>query len=102
MDMEALLGEAMKLQQNLSEAQNAIDQKEYAVSIGGGVLQVKVKGNMEISEITISDELMSLENKEDLQDMLISGLNQALQKAKDEKNEQMQSMTAGISIPGVF
>ena len=92
----------MKLQQNLSEAQNAIDQKEYAVSIGGGVLQVKVKGNMEISEITISDELMSLENKEDLQDMLISGLNQALQKAKDEKDEKMQSMTAGISIPGVF
>ena len=46
--------------------------------------------------------LMDTENKEDLQDMLIVCLNQALQQAKDEKDRKMQSMTSGISIPGVF
>ena len=65
--------------------------------MGGGALHVCVKGNMEVSRIEISDELMDTENKEDLQDMLIVCLNQALQQAKDEKDRKMQSMTSGIS-----
>ena len=102
MDMEKLLQEAMKLQQDLSVAQETIDKKEYEASMGGGALHVCVKGNMEVSRIEISDELMDTENKEDLQDMLIVCLNQALQQKKKKKDQKMQSMTSGISIPGVF
>lgn len=102
MDMETLLEEARKLQQNLCDVQESMDKKEYEASMGGGALRVCVKGNMEVRSVEISDELMVKENKEDLQDLLIACLNQALQQAKDDKDQKMQSMAAGISIPGAY
>ena len=46
---------------------------------------------MQVSDIHISDEMMDPENREDLQDMLISCLNKAIEKAKAEKEEKMKA-----------
>lgn len=102
MDMEKIFSEAMKLQQNLSDTQAELNEKKYEMSMGGGALRVCAKGSMEIESIEIDDDLMKQENKEDLQDLLISCINQALNQAKKDKEQEMKSMTAGMSIPGVF
>lgn len=102
MDMEKLLSEAMKLQQNLTDTQEELEEKEFESSVGGGIIRVRMKGTMEIQEIVIDDEMLKLENKEDLQELLANCINQNIEKIKKEKDKQMKSMTAGISIPGVF
>lgn len=102
MDMEKLLSEAMKLQQNLTDTQAELEEKEFESSVGGGIIRVRMKGTMEIQEIVIDDEMLKLENKEDLQELLANCINQNIEKIKKEKDKQMKSMTAGISIPGVF
>lgn len=47
-----------------------------------------VRGNMSVSNIEISDEMMDPDNREDLQDMLVSCLNNAIERAKAEKEER--------------
>ncbi len=102
MDMEKLLNEAMKLQQNLTDTQAELEEKEFESSVGGGIIRVRMKGTMKIEEIAIDDEMLIKENKEDLQELLANCINQTIDKIKKEKEEQMKSMTAGMSIPGVF
>lgn len=61
--------------------------------MGGGAVKVSVKGSMEIEKIQIADELMEKENKEDLEELLLACMNQALSKVKEEKEKNMKSMT---------
>lgn len=102
MDMNKLLSEAMKLQENLTSSQEKLEKEVFETSMGGGAVIVSVKGSMEIEKIQIADELMEKENKEDLEELLLSCINQALSKVKEEKEKNMKSMTGGMSIPGVF
>ena len=102
MDMNKLLSEAMKLQENLTSSQERLEKEVFEASMGGGAVKVSVKGSMEIEKIQIADELMEKENKEDLEELLLSCINQALSKVKEEKEKNMKSMTGGMSIPGVF
>lgn len=102
MDMNKLLSEAMKLQENLTSSQERLEKEVFEASMGGGAVKVSVKGSMEIEKIQIADELMKKENKEDLEELLLACMNQALSKVKKEKEKNMKSMTGGMSIPGVF
>ena len=102
MDMNKLLSEAMKLQENLTSSQERLEKEVFEASMGGGAVKVSVKGSMEIEKIQIADELMEKENKEDLEELLLACMNQALSKVKGEKEKNMKSMTGGMSIPGVF
>ena len=87
MDMQRLLSQAMKLQEDLSHTQKELDEHSYTESV---------------SNIEISDEMMDPDNREDLQDMLVSCLNNAIERAKAEKEEKMKSMTGGMQFPGAF
>ena len=102
MDMNKLLSEAMKLQENLTSSQERLEKEVFEASMGGGAVKVSVKGSMEIEKIQIADELMEKENKEDLEERLLECMNQELSKVKEEKEKNMKSMTGGMSIPGVF
>ncbi len=58
MNMQALLKQAQKMQKELSKVENELNQKEYESTMGGGVIKVTVKGNMEVESISINEELL--------------------------------------------
>ena len=70
--------------------------------MGGGVIKVVMKGDMTIESIEIAKELLDKENKEDLQDMLIAGLNEVLKEVNADKESTMNQITGGIKMPGGF
>lgn len=102
MNMQALLKQAQKMQKELSKVENELNQKEYESTMGGGVIKVTVKGNMEVESISINEELLEKENKEDLEEMLKSAVNDALAKAVKDKETTMNKITGGVKIPGGF
>ena len=57
---------------------------------------------MTIESIEIDKELLDKENKEDLQDMLIAGLNEVLKEVNADKESTMNQITGGIKMPGGF
>ena len=101
MNMQALLKQAQKMQKELSKVEEELAEKEYESTMGGGVIKVIVK-NMEIDTITIDESLLDKDGKEDLEEMLKSALNDALDQATQDKEKTMNAVTGGVKMPGGF
>lgn len=102
MNMQALLKQAQKMQKDLAKAETELKEKIYESTMSGGAVKVQVKGSMEVTSVEIDSELLKTENKEELQDMLMIAINDALNQASTEKEEVMKKMTGGVKMPGGF
>lgn len=99
MNMQALLKQAQKMQKEIASKEEILKEKEYTASIGG-VIKAVVKGDLSISNIDIDKSLLEQDNKEDIQEMLISVLNDALHQANEDKENTMNEITGGVKMPG--
>lgn len=102
MNMQALLKQAQKMQKELNKAESELKEHTYESTMAGGLVKVIVKGSMEVSQIEIQEELLNKEEKETLQELLVSAINDAMKQVTDEKNKVMNKMTGGVKLPGGF
>ena len=102
MNMQGLLKQAQKMQKELTKLEDELNEKVYETTMGGGVIQVEVKGNMSVESISIDESLLEVDNKEDLEEMLKSALNDAFAKAVEDKEKNMNQITGGVKMPGGF
>jgi DNA-binding YbaB/EbfC family protein len=102
MDMKRLMEQAQQMQKKLKKIEEELDETIYEGTTGGSEgVTVKIKGNNETVEISIHDDLLAKENKEELQDMLLIAFNSAVDQAKADREKKMGAITQGISIPGM-
>ncbi|OSS41274.1 hypothetical protein DESAMIL20_827 [Desulfurella amilsii] len=99
-DMNSLMSQAKKMQKEIERIQQEAAKEITQVSVGGGMITVSANGDGEVVEIKISKELLS-DDVEMLEDLLLSGVNEAIRKAKEKVKEKMSALTGGISIPGL-
>ncbi len=93
-----------KIQENmkkLQESREELEKKEYVGSAGGEMVKVKILGNLSMLEVKISDDIYKGDDKEMLQDLIVSAYNSAWKKACDEVEEISKSATSGLNIPGI-
>ncbi len=102
MNMQGLLKQAQKMQKELTKLEDELNEKVYETTMGGGVIKVEVKGSMSVESISIYESLLEKDNKEDLEDMLKSALNDAFAKAVEDKEKNMNKITGGVNMPGGF
>ena len=102
MNMQGLLKQAQKMQKDLAKLEDQLNETIYEESMGGGAVVVEVKGSMEVESIKVDESILSADAKEDLEDMLKVALNNAMNKAKEEKEKKMNPITGGIKMPGGF
>ena len=84
MNMNNLLKQAQKMQQQMEDASKELEQKTYEATAGGGAVKVIVSGKKEVSEITIDKEVVDPDDVEMLQDMIMAAVNEALRKVEAE------------------
>ena len=101
MNIQGLLKQAQQMQKDMSKVEGELKAKQYEKSIGGGVIKAIVSGEMQLIDLQIGDSLMN-EDKQELQEMLMSVVNEAFQAALEDKESSMNELTAGIKIPGGF
>ncbi len=99
MDMQRLMQQAQQMQRKLAKIEAELDAKEYEGSNNG--VTVKVSGKNEVLEVSIPDELMNVEDKEELQDMILLAANAAISAAAQEREEKMGAITQGVRMPGM-
>ena len=99
-NMNNLLKQAQKLQKDMEEAKKNLEEKEFEVTSGGGVISVKMNGKKEILELNLKPEVVDPEDIEMLQDLIISCINEAYKKVDEESNKEMSKLTGGFNIPG--
>ena len=100
--MNEMVRQAQIMQRKMSEAQEALKSKVVEASSGGGMVSVKVTGQQEVTEVVIEDSVMEAGDKEMLQDLVMTAVNEAIKKSKDMMEDEMKGITGGISIPGMF
>lgn len=102
MDLQKLMQQAQQMQRELGKIEEELNATIYEGSSGGSDgVAVKVNGKNEVQEVVIPDELMDVENKEMLQDMILIAVNDAIAKATAEREEKMGSLTQGMKLPGM-
>ena len=102
-NMQQLMRQAQKLQQQMAEAQEALDAAEYVAASGGGMVSVKVTGKRELTAITIDPQVVDPDDIEMLQDLIMAAVNEALRKGEEARETTMNKMAPGMgSMGGLF
>ena len=97
-NMQNILKQAQKMQREMQEKQEEVAKKEIETSAGGGTVVVKATGDKVIKSITIKEEVVDKDDVEMLQDLILTAVNEALNKA----DSMMQSELGQFNIPGMF
>lgn len=101
-DMNAMIRQAQKMQDKITELQEDIEARDFTASVGGGAVEVVVAGKKNIKSLTIKPEVVDPEDIEMLQDLVISAVNEAIANVEKVTEEEMTKVTGGVSLPGLF
>lgn len=97
--MADMFGKIQEMQSKMQEAQEKLKELEVEAEAGGGMVKVKANGQRQILSISVDENAIDPNDKEMLEDLIVAGVNKALEKADDVSREHMQSMYKGM-IPG--
>ena len=98
-NMNSLMAQVQKMQEEVEKTQAALATEEITVSAGGGAVTVVVTGAREFKSVTIKPEVVDPEDVEMLQDLLLAAFNDALAQVKQLEEERMGSVTGGMGLP---
>ena len=101
-NMQGMLKQAQKMQAQIAQVQAELEEKEHTVSGGGGAVQVVMTGKKELKALTIKPEVVDPEDIEMLQDLVISAVNEVIREIEDESAKEMEKISGGLSVPGLF
>jgi DNA-binding YbaB/EbfC family protein len=96
MNIQKMMKQAAKMQEQLSAA---LAEKTVEVSVGGEKVTVVANGLGDIVSIRISKEVVDPEDIEMLEDLILSGVKQAIEKGKSLARSEMGRMTSGLGLP---
>ena len=103
-NMQAMLRQAQKMQEEMAEKQAMLEEKEYDIQAGGGVVSVKINGKKEILSIDIKPEIVDPDDVETLSDILVAAVNEAIKRVESVNSAEMEKITGnmGMGMPGLF
>lgn len=101
-NMNSMIRQAQKMQDQITELQEDIEQRDFSATAGGGAVEVVVTGKKVLKSLTLKPEVVDPEDIEMLQDLIISAVNEAVGNVESTTEEEMSKITGGVSLPGLF
>jgi DNA-binding YbaB/EbfC family protein len=98
MNINQMMKQAQQMQERL---QQQMAEMRVEATAGGGMVTVVVNGNKQIQSLKIDPEVVSKEDVEMLQDLILAAINDANRKADEQMNKQMSGMMGGMKLPGL-
>ncbi|MGD0352981.1 MAG: YbaB/EbfC family nucleoid-associated protein [Dehalococcoidia bacterium] len=97
-----VLRQAQDLQAKLLKAQQELADMTTEVSSGGGAIKIVIDGQQRIRSVSISLEVINAEDAEMLEDLVMTAVNEAIQKSQELAASHLSGLTGGLKIPGMF
>lgn len=99
-NMQQLMRQAQKMQQQMVELQEALDERTYEASAGGGMVKATVSGKRELLSLEIDPQAVDPDDVELLQDMILAAVNEALRDGEETREREMGKISGGMG--GMF
>ena len=97
--MRDMMRQAQQMQAKMEETQAALAQETIQGSAGGGMVTAVVTGQLDLTSLTINREVVDPDDVEMLQDLILSAVRDALDKAKALQQERLGAVTGGLQLP---
>ncbi|HEX6212244.1 MAG TPA: YbaB/EbfC family nucleoid-associated protein [Methylomirabilota bacterium] len=98
MNIQQMMKQAQKMQEQL---QKQMQELRVEASSGGGMVSVVVNGSKQLQSIRIDPEVVSKDDVEMLQDLILAAVNDAQRKAEEELQKSMGGVLGGLKLPGM-
>ena len=100
LDLNAMMKQAQQMQAEMAEAQEKLKDEEVEASAGGGMVKVKMTGDMRLLEVAINPEAIDPEDPELLQDMVMAAVNEGIRAAQELASTRLGGVMGGLGGPG--
>ena len=100
-NMNAMLKQVQKMQADMAKAQEELKNEVVEASAGGGMVTVKISGELELKELRIDPEAVDPEDVDMLQDLIVAAVNDAIRASRDLAAEKMGPLTGGLGGLGL-
>ena len=100
-DFGAILKQAQQMQADMAKAQEELKNESVDATVGGGMVSVKMSGDLELQELKIDPQAVDPEDVDMLQDLIVAAINDALGNSRRVAEEKMAAVTGGLRIPGM-
>ena len=107
-DFGAILKQAQQMQADMAKAQEDLKNETVEATVGGGMVSVKMSGDLELQEIKIDPEAVDPEDVDMLQDMVLAAVNEAIRSAQELAASKMnaaagglEGLGGGLGLPGM-
>ena len=105
MDIGALMKQAQQMQADMAKAQDELKDEVVDASAGGGMVKVKVSGDLVVQEIVIDPDAVDPEDVDMLQDMVLAAVNEGIRAAQERAEAKMGGIAGGglggLGLPGM-
>jgi len=99
-NMQQMMKQVQKMQAEMMAAQEQLKDELVEASAGGGMVTVKVSGDLDVKSIAIDPEAVDPEDVELLQDMVLAAVNEGLRAAQELASKKLGGITGGLGGPG--
>lgn len=99
MNIAKMMKQAQKMQSEMQSMKDELAKQTVEASVGGGKVTVKANGSGEVLEIHIDPAVVDPEDVEMLEDLVLSGVKQAIEQGKALSEAEMKKLTSGLGLP---
>jgi DNA-binding YbaB/EbfC family protein len=107
LDVNAMMKQVQQMQSEMMEAQEKLKDEVVDASAGGGMVKVKMSGDLRLLEITIDPEAIDPEDADLLSDMVLAAVNEAIRSAQELATSKLGGIAGGggglggLGLPGM-
>jgi DNA-binding YbaB/EbfC family protein len=101
MNLNKLMKQAQKMQEQMAKTQAELEEKTVAVTAAGGKVTVVANGAGNVLSIKIAKEIIDPEDVEILEDLILSGVQQAIAQGREMAQSEMTKITGGMGMAGL-
>jgi len=101
-NMQKMMKQVQKMQADMAKLQDELAEMTVEATAGGGAVKITMTGKQEVRGLEIDPEVLTPDDVEMVQDLLMAAFNEALRKSQDLASSEMNKVTGGLKVPGLF
>ena len=101
-NIQGMLKKVQKMQSQMAKLQEELKERTVEGTAGGEAVKAVVNGDKKLISLTLSPDAVDPEDVEMLQDLIVTAINDAMQKVDEMTNAELGKVTGGMKLPGMF